>query len=481
MEIETAQLFIGGEWTDASGGDYFDVVNPATERVIARVPDAGPDEMRRAIDAALAVQPQWAESTAAERAGILSKAARMMREQADDLARIMTEEEGKPFSESLGEISYAASFLEWFAEESKRIYGETIPANSANKRILVIKRPVGLSLAITPWNFPAAMITRKVGPAMAAGCPMIVKPSELTPLSALEIARIFEEAGLPKGVLSIVTGTRPGPLVAVAMEEFRVRKISFTGSTAVGKLLMKQAADSVKRVSFELGGQAPFIVFADADLDAAVENAVIAKMRSVGESCVAANRMYVQRPIVEAFTAKLSCALAAMKMGNGLEDGVSVGPLIEPRAVDKVERHVADARQKGATVILGGSKGTGAGYFYPPTILANVDDSMLIAQEETFGPVAAIMAFDTEEEVIARANNTHAGLAGYFFTRDIGRVMRLAERLEYGILGANDGLPSTAQAPFGGLKESGLGREGSHYGIDEYLDIKYVSLGGINT
>lgn len=481
MEIETAQLFIGGEWTDASGGDYFDVVNPATERVIARVPDAGPDEMRRAIDAALAVQPHWAESTAAERAGILSKAARMMREQADDLARIMTEEEGKPFSESLGEISYAASFLEWFAEESKRIYGETIPANSSNKRILVIKRPVGLSLAITPWNFPAAMITRKVGPALAAGCPMIVKPSELTPLSALEIARIFEEAGLPKGVLSIVTGTRPGPLVAVAMEEFRVRKISFTGSTAVGKLLMKQAADSVKRVSFELGGQAPFIVFADADLDAAVENAVIAKMRSVGESCVAANRMYVQRPMVEAFTAKLSTALAAMKMGNGLEDGVSVGPLIEPRAVDKVERHVADARQKGATVILGGSKGTGAGYFYPPTILANVDDSMLIAQEETFGPVAAIMAFDTEEEVIARANNTHAGLAAYFFTRDIGRVMRLAERLEYGILGANDGLPSTAQAPFGGLKESGLGREGSHYGIDEYLDIKYVSLGGINT
>ncbi len=481
MEIETAQLFIGGEWTDASGGDYFDVVNPATERVIARVPDAGPDEMRRAIDAALAVQPHWAESTAAERAGILSKAARMMREQADDLARIMTEEEGKPFSESLGEISYAASFLEWFAEESKRIYGETIPANSSNKRILVIKRPVGLSLAITPWNFPAAMITRKVGPALAAGCPMIVKPSELTPLSALEIARIFEEAGLPKGVLSIVTGTRPGPLVAAAMEEFRVRKISFTGSTAVGKLLMKQAADSVKRVSFELGGQAPFIVFADADLDAAVENAVIAKMRSVGESCVAANRMYVQRPIVEAFTAKLSTALAAMKMGNGLEDGVSVGPLIEPRAVDKVERHVADARQKGATVILGGSKGTGAGYFYPPTILANVDDSMLIAQEETFGPVAAIMAFDTEEEVIARANNTHAGLAAYFFTRDIGRVMRLAERLEYGILGANDGLPSTAQAPFGGLKESGLGREGSHYGIDEYLDIKYVSLGGINT
>lgn len=481
MEIQTAQLFIGGEWADASGGDYFDVINPATERIIARVPDAGPGEMRRAIDAALSVQPQWAESTAGERAEILSKAARMMREQANDLARVMTEEEGKPFSESVGEIAYAASFLEWFAEEAKRIYGETIPANSSNKRILVIKRPVGLSLAITPWNFPAAMITRKVGPALAAGCPMIVKPSELTPLSALEIARIFEEAGLPKGVLSIVTGTRPGPLVAVAMDEFHVRKISFTGSTAVGKLLMKQAADSVKRVSFELGGQAPFIVFADADLDAAVENAVIAKMRSVGESCVAANRMYVQRPIVEAFTAKLSAALSSMKMGNGLEDGVSVGPLIDPRAVDKVERHVADARQKGATVMLGGSKGTGTGYFYPPTILANVDDSMLIAQEETFGPVAAIMAFDTEEEVIARANNTRAGLAAYFFTRDIGRVMRLAERLEYGILGANDGLPSTAQAPFGGVKESGLGREGSHYGIDEYLDIKYVSLGGINT
>ncbi|POB11296.1 NAD-dependent succinate-semialdehyde dehydrogenase [Sulfobacillus sp. hq2] len=480
MEIDKARLYIGGEWTEAAAGTYFDVVNPATEQVIARVPDAGPQDMRRAIDAALAVQASWADAPAAERAQILLRAAQSMRAQLEDLARLMTEEEGKPLSESRGEIAYAASFFEWFAEEAKRVYGEIIPANSANKRILVIKRPVGLSLAITPWNFPAAMITRKVGPALAAGCPVIVKPSELTPLSAFAIAKILEDAGLPLGVLSVLTGTQPGPLVQVAMDEFSVRKISFTGSTAVGKRLMVQAAETMKRVSLELGGQAPFIVFADADLDAAVENAVIAKMRSVGESCVAANRMYVQRPVLEAFSRKLTDALATMRMGDGLQNDVTVGPLIDGRAVAKVERHVADAQKQGARLLLGGTRPQGPGYFYPPTVLAGVTDSMLIAQEETFGPVAAILAFDTEDEVIARANNTRAGLAAYYFTRDVGRVMRLAEHLEYGILGANDGLPSTAQAPFGGMKESGLGREGSHYGIDEYLDIKYVSLGGIN-
>ncbi|PSR36933.1 MAG: succinate-semialdehyde dehydrogenase (NADP(+)) [Sulfobacillus thermosulfidooxidans] len=480
MAIANAQLFIGGEWVQSASGTYFDVINPATEQVIARVPDAGPDDMRRAIDAARAAQASWADAPAADRAQILLRAAQQMRAQTEELAQLMTEEEGKPLNESRGEIAYAASFLEWFGEEAKRVYGEIIPASSANKRILVIKRPVGVSLAITPWNFPAAMITRKVGPALAAGCPVIVKPSELTPLSALAIAKIFEDVGLPQGVLSVLTGTQPGPLVNVAMMDFSVRKISFTGSTQVGKLLMTQAAESMKRVSLELGGQAPFIVFEDADLDAAVSNAVVAKMRSVGESCVAANRIYVQRSVVAEFSRKLTAALAAMHMGNGLDPNVSVGPLIDSRAVAKVARHVADAQEKGARVLLGGERPEGLGYFYPPTVLANVDESMLITQEETFGPVAAILAFDTEEEVIARANNTRAGLAAYYFTRDVGRVIRLAEQLEYGILGANDGVPSTAQAPFGGIKESGLGREGSHYGMDEYLDIKYVSLAGIS-
>ncbi len=481
MEVSTAQLYIGGQWQPAVAHQYFSVTNPATEEVIARVPDAGDEDMLRAIDRAAAVQDEWAQTPAGERGAILARAAAAMHEQAKDLARIMTEEEGKPLNESMGEIAYAASFLQWFAEEAKRVYGEIIPANTADKRILVIKRPVGIALAITPWNFPAAMITRKVGPALAAGCPIIVKPSELTPLSALALAKIFDESGLPKGVLSVLTGTDPASLVERAMNDFRVRKISFTGSTAVGKLLMRQASDSLKRVSLELGGQAPFIVFDDADVDRAVENAVIAKMRSVGESCVAANRLYVQRPVLAEFTEKLTNALSQMRMGNGLEEGITVGPLIEPKAVNKVERHVRDAKEKGATILLGGTKGDGPGYFYAPTILGNVNDSMLVAQEETFGPVAAIMPFDTEEEVIRRANNTHAGLACYYFTRDVGRVWRLAEQLEYGILGANDGLPSTAQAPFGGVKESGLGREGSHYGLDEYLDIKYVSLGGINT
>lgn len=478
-KIDNYQLFIGGEWSDAASRETFEITNPATEEVIATVPNAGPQEMQRAIEAALKVQEQWADEPAAKRAKILLTAANLMRDRADELAKLMTLEEGKPVAEAKGEVAYAASFLEWFSEEAKRVYGETIPANTSDKRILVIKRPVGLSLAITPWNFPAAMITRKAGPALAAGCTMIVKPSELTPLTALEIAKIFEEAGLPKGVLSIVVGKDPVPLVKVAMDDFRVRKVSFTGSTAVGKILMKQAADTVKRVSFELGGQAPFIVFEDADLDAAVDNAVIAKMRSMGESCVAANRMYVHKSIVDEFTERLAAKMSALRVGNGLNEGINVGPLVELAAVEKVERHVADAREKGAKVVTGGQRGVSTGYFYQPTVLAHVTDSMLVTQEETFGPVAAVLPFDTEEEVIERANRTRHGLAAYYFTRDIGRVLRLAEKLEYGILGANDGLPSTAQAPFGGLKESGLGREGSHHGIDEYLDVKYISLGGI--
>ncbi|MCL6633922.1 MAG: NAD-dependent succinate-semialdehyde dehydrogenase, partial [Alicyclobacillus herbarius] len=375
--------------------------------------------------------------------------------------------------------NYAASFLDWFAEEGLRIYGDTIPSSSPDKRLLVIKRPVGITAAITPWNFPAAMITRKLGPALAAGCTMIIKPSELTPLSAFEMARIFEEVGLPKGVLSVVVGTDAPALAKVIMEDFRVRKVSFTGSTEVGKILMRQAADTVKRVSMELGGHAPFLVFADADLDAAVDNAVSCKMRGMGETCVSANRIYVQRPIYDEFVRKLADRMGSMQVGNGLEEGVTVGPLIEPAAIEKVKRHVEDALAKGARLVVGGKAKEGPGWFYAPTVLADVNHSMLITKEETFGPVAAVLPFDTEEEVVRYANDTVYGLAAYYFTRDVGRVFRLAERLQYGILGANDGIPSTAQAPFGGVKESGIGREGSKYGIAEYLDIKYVSLGGI--
>ncbi|MCL6454234.1 MAG: NAD-dependent succinate-semialdehyde dehydrogenase [Alicyclobacillus sp.] len=480
---DTYLSYIGGQFTKGQATSTFDVINPATGERLVTLPDATPADMQAAIDAAVQAQPAWANTTAAERADVLRKVAAKMHAEVDRLARIMTLEEGKPLAEARTEVAYAASFFEWFAEEGRRIYGDTIPSSSPDKRILVIKQAVGVTAAITPWNFPAAMITRKLGPALAAGCAMVVKPSELTPLSALEIARMFDEIGLPKGLLSVVCGTDAPALAKVIMDDARVRKISFTGSTEVGKILMRQAADTMKRVSLELGGHAPFIVFADADLDAAIDNAVACKMRGMGETCVSANRFYVERPVYDAFVERLAQRMGGMRMGNGLEEGVTVGPLIEPAAVDKVRRHVADALAKGAKLLLGGeTSGEGVaerGCFYPPTVLVDVNHTMLVTQEETFGPVAAVIPFETEDEVVRYANDTPYGLAAYYFTRDVGRVFRLAEQLEYGILGANDGIPSTAQAPFGGVKQSGLGREGSRYGIEEYLNVKYVSLGGI--
>ncbi len=478
MSLFRQQAFIGGRWEDADSGATARVLNPANGEAIGTIPHMGAEETRRAIEAADRALPDWRARTAKERAHILRKWFDLMMANQEDLAVLMTVEQGKPLAESRGEIAYAAAFLEWFGEEGKRAYGDVIPAHGRDKRIVVLKQPVGVTAAITPWNFPAAMITRKVGPALAAGCTMVIKPSELTPYSALAMCVLAERAGVPAGVISVVTGdakTVGGELTSNPL----VRKLSFTGSTAVGKLLMQQCATTVKKVSMELGGNAPFIVFDDADLDTAVAGAIASKYRNAGQTCVCANRIYVQSGIYDRFAERLADAAASMKVGNGLEADTKIGPLIDDKAVQKVERHVADALSKGARALVGGKRAAGAGTFYVPTVLTGVTADMLAMREETFGPVAPLMKFDTEADAIKLANATEFGLASYFYSRDVQRCWRVAEALESGIVGINEGIISTEVAPFGGVKESGIGREGSKYGLDEYLEIKYLCYGGV--
>ena len=473
------QSYIAGAWVDADNGKTISVTNPATGEQLGTVPLCGTAETVRAIAAADVAQRLWRDVPAKERAAILHKLNDLMLANQGDLALIMTAEQGKPLTEAKGEIAYAASFIEWFADEARRVYGDTIPATSADRRIIAIKQPVGTTAAITPWNFPTAMLTRKAGPALAAGCSMVVKPASQTPYSALAFAELAERAGVPKGLLSVLTGSA-SEIGAEMTRSPVVRKLSFTGSTDVGRTLMRQSADTVKKLSLELGGNAPFIVFDDADLDAAVEGAMVSKYRNTGQTCVCANRIYVQRGVLQAFTDKLVARVEALKVGNGVEAGVNQGPLIDAKAVAKIEEHIADARAKGAVVLTGGKRHALGGLFFEPTVLAGATADMLVAHEETFGPLAPIFAFDTEAEVIEQANDTEFGLAAYFYSRDIGRVMRVAEKLESGMVGVNTGLISTAEAPFGGIKQSGLGREGSKYGLDDFLEIKYICLGGID-
>ncbi|WMY12070.1 NADP-dependent succinate-semialdehyde dehydrogenase [Paraburkholderia phenoliruptrix] len=475
--LKTA-AYIAGEWQGADDAATLEVVNPATGEVIATVPRMGTAETRRAIAAANAAWPAWRAITAKQRAVILRKWHDLMLEHADDLALILTTEQGKPLAEAKGEIQYAASFLEWFAEEGKRVSGDTIPTPAADKRIVVTKEPVGVCAAITPWNFPAAMITRKVGPALAAGCPIIVKPAEATPLSALALAVLAERAGVPRGVFNVVTG-EPKAIGAEMTGNPIVRKLSFTGSTPVGRLLMAQCAPTVKKVSLELGGNAPFIVFDDADLDAAVAGAIASKYRNSGQTCVCTNRFYVHDKVYDAFADKLRAAVEQLKVGRGTEAGVTQGPLINEAAVLKVESHIADALAKGARVVTGGKRHALGHGFFEPTVLADVTPDMKVARDETFGPLAPLFRFSSDEEVIRLANDTEFGLASYFYSRDIARVWRVAEALEYGMVGINTGLISNEVAPFGGVKQSGLGREGSHYGIDDYVVIKYMCMGGL--
>jgi succinate-semialdehyde dehydrogenase / glutarate-semialdehyde dehydrogenase len=478
VDLCRSQAYINGTWIDAANQSTVVVTNPASGTLLGAVPNMGAEEAARAVAGAFEALPIWSAKSGKERAGILRKWFNLIMEHQDDLARLMTAEQGKPLAEAQGEVAYAASFIEWFAEEAKRVYGDTIPGPTPDKRMMVIKQPVGVVAAITPWNFPAAMITRKAGAALAAGCTMVVKPAAETPFSALALAVLAEEAGVPKGVFNVLTGDAH-QIGSVLTGDSRVRKFTFTGSTAVGKILLQKCAGTVKKVSMELGGNAPFIVFDDADIDAAVEGAMASKYRNTGQTCVCANRFLVQAGCYDAFASKLATRVSTLTIGDGLMGPTEQGPLINMKAVEKIEDHIADAVSKGAKVVLGGKRHALGGTFFEPTILTGVTPEMKVAKEETFGPLAPLFKFETEADAITLANHTEFGLASYVYTRDLGRYFRVSEKLEYGMVGINTGLISTELAPFGGMKESGLGREGSKYGIDDYLEIKLICVGGI--
>ena len=481
MQLLRNQGLIDNQWVGADSGKSFAITNPATGDVVAQVADMGAAETRRAIAAAEKALPAWRKKTPKERSTILRKWYDLILAHADDLALMMTTEQGKPLAEAKGEVVYAASFIEWFAEEAKRTYGDVIPSSVGDRRLLTLKQPIGVCAAITPWNFPAAMITRKVAPGLAVGCTFVVKPAEATPLTALALAQLAIEAGMPPGVFNVIVGNGDkSPEIGLEMcTSPVVRKVSFTGSTEVGRILLRQSADTIKKLSLELGGNAPFIVFDDADIDAAVEGALLSKYRNAGQTCVCANRIFVQEGVYEQFAAKLAQKVKQFKVGSGVEPGVNIGPLIEPAAIAKVKEHVADALAKGAKLLTGGHAHALGGLFFEPTILTDVTTDMKVAREETFGPLAPLFRFKTEDEVVAMANNTEFGLAAYFYSRDIGRIFRVSEALETGMVAVNSGLLSYEMVPFGGVKQSGLGREGSKYGIDEYLEVKYICLAGL--
>jgi succinate-semialdehyde dehydrogenase / glutarate-semialdehyde dehydrogenase len=472
-------LLIGGEWREAASGERFDVTNPFDGSVVGTVPNAAEEDVKAAIDAAAAAFDEWRSRPAIERARILRRAADLMRERKDRIALTMTLEQGKPLAEAAGEVEYAAGFLEWFGGEAERVYGQVVPPQKTDKRVLVLRQPVGVTAAITPWNFPAAMLARKLGPALAAGCTMVVKPASATPLTAAEVCRAVEDAGAPAGVVNLVTSRDARMVAGTILGDARVRKVSFTGSTEVGQDLIRASAGNVTRLSLELGGHAPYIVFDDAELDGAIERLIASKFRNAGQTCVCANRIYVQRGVHDEVRRRLAERITALVVGNGTEPGVEIGPLIDDRAVAKAKEHVDDAVAHGAKLVVGGDDGGHGGTFFAPTLLDDVTPEMLISREETFGPVAGLTVFDTEEDAIRLANDGPFGLAAYFETRDYARLFRVAERLHFGIVGANDGVPSTPNAPFGGVKESGYGREGGDFGIDEYLDVKFVSIGGV--
>ena len=474
-----AHGYINGEWVGENTESRFEVTNAYTNEVISTLPEMGKKETNDAIEAANIAWPNWRSKTAKERSVILKKWFDLIMENQEDLAILMTAEQGKPIAEARGEVGYGASFIEWFAEEGKRTYGDVIPTPSNDRRIIVIKQPIGVVAAITPWNFPIAMITRKCAPALAAGCPVVIKPASETPLSALAIAELADQAGIPKGILNVVVGTHSSEIGLALTDSKIVRKLSFTGSTAVGKILTRNCADTMKKVSMELGGNAPFIVFDDADLDSAVSGALISKFRNTGQTCVCSNRILVQEGIYDEFVTRLADSVKTLNVGNGMEDGINQGPLISQKALDKVKDHISDAVDRGAVIVAGGKPHQSGGTMFEPTVISNVDSSMKVASEETFGPLAPIFKFSTEQEAIDMANDTEFGLASYFYTSNVNRIWRVSEALEYGMVGVNEGVISNEVAPFGGVKESGLGREGSHYGIDDFLELKYICMGGL--